>query len=50
MHILKLGLGWVIYIQVNDETKLRNVILRFYSMCIYNDGKISHKGVGLGVD
>jgi hypothetical protein len=34
MHILKLGLGWVIYIQVNDETKLRNVVLGF-TLCVY---------------
>jgi hypothetical protein len=36
--------------QVNDETKLRNVVLGFYSMCINHDGKINHKRVGLGVN
>lgn len=36
--------------QVNDETKLRNTVLRLCSMCINNDGKINHKGVGLGVN
>ncbi len=50
MHIFELGLGWAIWMQVNDETKLRIVVLGLCSMCKNNDGKISHKGVGLGVN
>jgi hypothetical protein len=37
--------------QSNDEYMLRNVILKFGSMCIHDDeGKISHNGVGFSLD
>ncbi len=37
--------------QSNDESMLRNVVLRFGSMCMHDDeGKISHNGVGFSLD
>jgi hypothetical protein len=50
MHIFELGLVWAIWMQVNDETKLRNIVLGTCFMCINNDGKINHKGMGLAIN
>jgi hypothetical protein len=37
--------------QSNNESMLRNVVLRFGSMCMHDDeGKISHNGVGFNLD